>query len=46
MLTTSQNPDDAERANKHHVHVDYRTKPLTHEMLVDIITRYSEPVAR
>lgn len=44
MLTTSQNPEDAERANKHHVPIDYRTKPLTHEMLQEVIAKYAEPV--
>lgn len=43
MLTTSQNPDDAERANKHHVPVQYRTKPLTHQMLEELIGKFGEP---
>lgn len=40
MLTTSANPDHKGLAILEDVLADYRTKPLTKEMLDEILTRY------
>ena len=40
MLTTSDNPDDKLKATKWNFVADFRTKPLTSQMLDDIIERY------
>ncbi|HLN71739.1 MAG TPA: response regulator [Prolixibacteraceae bacterium] len=40
MLTTSLNPYDMERAMNYKVVRDYRNKPLTAEMLQEIIDKY------
>lgn len=40
MLTTSLNPYDQERANKHPVIREFRNKPLTTEMLKELIEKY------
>lgn len=40
MLTTSDNPDDHARAKKMTVLADFKTKPLTKEMLNEIILKY------
>ena len=40
MLTTSDNPDDVAKAKTHEVLADFRTKPLTKEMLGEIIAKY------
>lgn len=41
MLSTSENPDDRERAKNHGILADYRSKPLTQEILEDILTTYN-----
>jgi CheY-like chemotaxis protein len=41
MLTTSENPDDQAKA-MHHIS-DFKTKPLTREMLEEIINKYFSP---
>lgn len=38
MLTTSENPDDKARALTHGILTDFRSKPLTNEMLQEIMT--------
>lgn len=40
MLTTSENPDDKIKSMELNVVSDFKTKPLTKEMLGDIITKY------
>ncbi len=40
MLTTSENPDDLERANSLSVISDYIPKPLTKEILENIVEKY------
>jgi CheY-like chemotaxis protein len=40
MLTTSMNPYDMEKAMKYKVVKDYRNKPLTEEMLEEIMEKY------
>lgn len=40
MLTTSDNPDDKALASKEEVLAEIRTKPLTKEMLDEVISRY------
>jgi CheY-like chemotaxis protein len=40
MLTTSENPDDKARAFSYGVASDFRTKPLSKEILEDIIEKY------
>ena len=40
MLTTSTNPKDIEKAMKYNIVKDYRNKPLTEEMLYDILSEY------
>lgn len=40
MLTTSDNPDDKIKAGDIGVLADFRTKPLTKEMLNEIISKY------
>lgn len=40
MLTTSANPDDIEKAKAISSVTDFKTKPLTEEMLEDIMKRY------
>lgn len=40
MLTTSDNPDDIARARTQGILSDFKTKPLTKEMLSDVITTY------
>ena len=40
MLTTSLNPDDAERAKKDKVVKEFQNKPLTVESLQEIIEKY------
>lgn len=40
MLSTSQNPEDIEKARKSKVPVDFRTKPLTREMLEEMWQKY------
>jgi CheY-like chemotaxis protein len=40
MLTSSIDPRDEERAKKHAVICDYRTKPLTFEILDDLRATY------
>ncbi|MCR5862406.1 response regulator [Flavobacterium sp. J372] len=40
MLTTSDNPDDIVRARTHGLLSDFKTKPLTKEMLEDVINTY------
>lgn len=40
MLTTSDNPDDKALARMEGVLADFRTKPLTKEMLDEVLTKY------
>ena len=40
MLTTSGNPDDKVKAKSSNGVADYKTKPLTKEMLDEIISKY------
>ncbi|MBC8006265.1 MAG: response regulator [Verrucomicrobia bacterium] len=40
MLTTSLNPYDQERANKHSAIREFKNKPLTTEMLKGLIEKY------
>ena len=40
MLTTSGNPDDMEKAQLNKDVADYKTKPLTRELLKEIIDKY------
>jgi CheY-like chemotaxis protein len=40
MLTTSLNPYDMDKAMKYKVVKDYRNKPLTEEMLEEIMEKY------
>ncbi|MBA4058178.1 MAG: hypothetical protein C0490_25910 [Marivirga sp.] len=40
MLTTSENPDDKIKANDSSVIAEFRTKPLTKEMLEEMINKY------
>lgn len=40
MLTTSDNPDDKALAKTKNVLTDFKTKPLTKEMLDDILSKY------
>lgn len=40
MLTTSENPDDRMKAKSMNIASDFKTKPLTREMLERIIDRY------
>lgn len=40
MLTTSDNPDDKVLAKTHNLLSDFRTKPLTKEMLDEILNKY------
>jgi CheY-like chemotaxis protein len=40
MLTTSENPDDQQKARDMNVASDFKTKPLTGEMLEEIIDKY------
>lgn len=38
LLTTSENPDDKRKAEN--INIDFKTKPLTKEMLTDIANTY------
>lgn len=40
MLTTSVNPADEAIAKTYNILADFKTKPLTKEMLEDILTKY------
>jgi len=40
MLTTSQNPDDFAKAKQCAFVADYKSKPLTEEIMTDIINKY------
>ena len=40
MLTTSENPDDKAKAKALNILSDFKTKPLTKEMLDEIIDKY------
>jgi CheY-like chemotaxis protein len=40
MLTTSENPDDKIKAKTMNIASDFKTKPLTKEMLEEIISKY------
>ena len=40
MLTTSENPDDKMKAKAMNLASDFKTKPLTQEMLEEIIEKY------
>ena len=44
MLTTSDNPDDAERSKTWNFISDYITKPLTHEIMNNIIKNNSRRI--
>lgn len=40
MLTTSYNPEDAVKARNHNMIAEFRNKPLTQEMLMDVLQQY------
>jgi len=40
MLTTSDNPDDRVKAKVMNIASDFKTKPLTREMLEEIVAKY------
>jgi CheY-like chemotaxis protein len=40
MLTTSENPDDKARAATQGMLADFKSKPLTKEMLEEVINKY------
>ena len=40
MLTTSENPDDKTKAKAMNIASDFKTKPLTQEMLEEIVAKY------
>ncbi|MCW3084129.1 MAG: response regulator [Bacteroidetes bacterium] len=40
MLTTSENPDDRTKARAMNIASDFKTKPLTQEMLEEIVRKY------
>lgn len=40
MLTTSENPDDVARAKNHGVLAGFKSKPLTNDMLAEVIATY------
>jgi CheY-like chemotaxis protein len=40
VLTTSVNPDDSRRANQNKTVAEFRHKPLTNEMVQDIVQKY------
>ena len=40
MLTTSEDPDDKMKAEAMNIASDFKTKPLTQEMLEDVINKY------
>ena len=40
MLTTSENPDDRTRAKSMNVAADFKTKPLTQEMLKAVVEKH------
>jgi CheY-like chemotaxis protein len=42
MLTTSSNPDDMSKVRANNLVFDYITKPLTKEIMQDILSRYSK----
>lgn len=42
MLTTSENPDDIARAKTQGILTDFKSKPLTKDMLEDVIVRYCD----
>jgi len=44
MLTTSENPDDKRRALAHIPKTDFRTKPLTREMLNEVLENYFKEI--
>ena len=44
MLTTSGNPDDRMKAELLNGVSDFKTKPLTREMLAEILEKYFQPV--
>ena len=44
MLTTSENPDDKKLALIHGILADFKTKPLTTEMLMEILNQYHQLV--
>ncbi|MDJ0638857.1 MAG: response regulator [Paracoccaceae bacterium] len=41
MLTTSMNPDDEERAESHPYVRDFRNKPLSEEMILELCNLYA-----
>ena len=40
MLTTSDNPDDEAKAKNWDIIYDFKTKPLTKEIMEDIVNKY------
>ena len=40
MLTTSDNPDDKSLAKTQNVLIDFKTKPLTKEILEEVLNKY------
>ena len=45
MLTTSESPDDSQRAKDIDAIADFRTKPLTQIMLAEILEKYHRAIA-
>jgi CheY-like chemotaxis protein len=41
MLSTSDNPDDKALAKTHNILSDFKTKPLTKEMLDEVLLKYN-----
>ena len=41
MLSTSDNPDDKALAKTHQILSDFKTKPLTKEMLEEVLLKYN-----
>lgn len=44
ILTTSENPDDKLKVEEMNIACDFRTKPLTHRMLNEVIDKYFKEV--
>ncbi len=40
MLSTSEDPEDKERAREQGIAADYKSKPLTEQMLTDICSKF------
>lgn len=44
MLTTSENPDDMSKAKSMGIASDFKTKPLTQKMLMDVTDKYFDKI--